>query len=297
MIAAVVAALVCLPSIGRAQSTLPTSGFDDGFFVQSPDGENRLVFGLVVQADGRFSTDDPALVTNTFLIRRMRPTLTGQFGRRFQFKVMPDFGGGTVVIQDAYLDLQVSPAFSFRAGKNKTPVGYELLIGDAYLVFPERSLASNLVPNRDVGFEALGELSGGRLTYAAGLFNGLPDGVGAGPDVDVNDGKDLAGRIAVHPFRGDTRMAALRGLGVHLGGSSAEMRRHCRRCTHRLERSGLRTVPESWRTDPGGVSRRRSSTITPALAASSSTCDRPSASPAMARPARCPTTAGTPRRR
>jgi len=51
-------------------------------------------------------------------------------------KVMPDFGNGTTVIQDAYFDLRLSPAFRIRAGKDKTPVGYELLISDAYLLFP-----------------------------------------------------------------------------------------------------------------------------------------------------------------
>ena len=180
----VVTALLWLPCVGRAQTTLPVAGFEDGFFVQSADGENRLVFGLVVQADGKFSLDDPTPITNTFVLRKMRPTLTGQFGRHVQFKVMPDFGGGTTVIQDAYVDLRVSPAFWFRAGKDKTPVGYELLIGDAYLLFPERSLASSLVPNRDVGVEALGDLSGGRVAFAAGVFNGIPDGATASSDVE-----------------------------------------------------------------------------------------------------------------
>lgn len=217
-----VAVLACVPSVGRSQSAVPVAGFDDGFFLQSADGQARLVFGLVAQADGKFSTDDSAPFPNTFLIRKMRPTLTGRFGRVFQFKVMPDFGGGTTVIQDAYLDLRISPGFQLRAGKDKTPVGYELLIGDAYLLFPERSLASSLVPNRDVGVEALGELSGGRVSYVAGVFNGMPDGASSTSDADVSNGQDLAGRIVVRPFRRGRGDGALRNLGFHLGGSRGE---------------------------------------------------------------------------
>ena len=81
-------------------------------------------------------------------------------------------------------------------------MGYELLISDAYLIFPERSVVSLLVPNRDVGFQAQGDLAGGKFTYAGGIFNGNPpDGTNAITDVDNNNGKDLAGRVVVMPFR------------------------------------------------------------------------------------------------
>lgn len=195
------------------------TGFDNGFFIQSADGDYRLVFGLVAQIDGRFSLDDPAPFVDTFALRKMRPTLTGRVGRYFDFKVMPDFGNGTTVVQDLYFDTRFSPAFRVRAGKDKTPVGYELLQGDAYLLFPERSLASSLVPNRDLGFQGQGDI-GTRVSYAAGVFNGVPDGSSSSTDVDQNGGKDLAGRIVVQPFKRSTTTTALSGLGFHLGAST-----------------------------------------------------------------------------
>ncbi len=145
-----------------------TAGFDNGFFIQSANGDNRLVFGMVAQADGRFSLDDPLPIVNTFTIRKIRPTFTGRVGRYFDFKVMPDFGNGTTVIQDAYVDIRFSPAFRVRTGKDKTPVGYELLIGDANLYFPERALASSLVPNRDIGVQAQGDLCGRQADVCGG---------------------------------------------------------------------------------------------------------------------------------
>jgi phosphate-selective porin OprO and OprP len=200
----------------------PTSGFQDGFFVQTPDGANRLLFGFVAQTDGRFSVDDPTPITNTFTMRKVRPTMSGRIAWYFDFKVMPDFGNGTATILDAYFDIRFSPKLRVRSGKDKTPVGYELLIGDAYLLFPERSLASSLVPNRDVGFQALGDLSP-KFSYAAGLFNGTADGVSSTTDVDGNNGKDLAARVVVQPFRsGANNGAALSGLGFQVGGSSGK---------------------------------------------------------------------------
>ena len=118
-----------LPSIAAAQSAAPAqpaAGFQDGggFFVQSADGDNRLAFGMVAQLDGKFELNDTVPVSSTFTIRKLRPTFSGRVGRYFDFKVMPDFGNGTTVVQDAYFDIRFSPKFRVRTGKDKTPVGY-----------------------------------------------------------------------------------------------------------------------------------------------------------------------------
>jgi phosphate-selective porin OprO/OprP len=196
------------------------AGWQDGFFIQSNGGDYRLLFGLVAQWDGRFSVDDPLPIINTFTIRKLRPTFTGRVARYFDFKVMPDFGNGTTTLTDAYFDIRFSPKLRVRSGKDKTPVGYELLIGDAFLLFPERSLASSLVPNRDVGVQAQGDLSP-KFYYAGGVFNGIGDGSSSTTDLDTNNGKDLAGRIVVQPFRSAvTPPGALNGLGFQIGGSA-----------------------------------------------------------------------------
>ena len=114
------------------------------------------MIGYLGQMDGRFMKDDAfSLGTDTFLIRKIRPTFTGRIGRYFDFKMMPDLGNGVTVVADAYFDIRFSPKFRVRTGKDKSPVGYELLIGDGFVLFPERSIASNLVPNRDIGVQVL----------------------------------------------------------------------------------------------------------------------------------------------
>jgi phosphate-selective porin OprO/OprP len=227
-----VAILVSLPALVTAQTpgggqappgqAAPVqAGFQDGFFIQSANGDNRLVFGMVAQIDGRFALDDPLPITNTFTLRKFRPTLSGQVARYFSFKVMPDLGNGATVVQDAYVDIRFSSAFRVRSGKDKTPIGYELIQGDGYVWFPERSLASSLVPNRDLGVQVQGDLAAGKVFYAAGVFNGIPDGTSTSTELDANSAKDLAGRIVVQPFRSASGPATnLSGLGFQIGGST-----------------------------------------------------------------------------
>jgi phosphate-selective porin OprO and OprP len=230
---ALAAALLALPDVAAAQSAPPppaqapapppvTAGWSDGFFIQSAAGDHRLVFGVVLQADGRFSLEDDSPIVDTFVLRKARPIFSGRVARYFDFKLMPELTGGTAVLLDGYFDIRISTKFRLRSGKDKTPVGYELLLGDTTLLFPERSVVSALVPNRDVGFAAHGELAGGKVIYGGGIFNGNTlDGASNTTDVDVNDGKDLAGRVVFQPFRsGSLPASRWSNLGFHLGAST-----------------------------------------------------------------------------
>jgi phosphate-selective porin OprO/OprP len=204
---------------GQSGGTSPvTIAFDNGLSVAGDHGDNEFQLGGLVQLDGRFAPDDPLhQVEDEFVMRRVRIIVQGRLAKYFEFRVMPDFGNGTTVLYDAYVDVRFSPAFRVRLGKDKTPVGLEQLYSDYALLFPERSLASNLVPNRDVGVQAQGRLAGGIISYIGGVFNGVPDG--ANGDVDSGTGKDFAGRLTVRPFaRSTTR--ALREMGAAVGGTS-----------------------------------------------------------------------------
>ena len=195
-----------------------TAGWRDGFFVQSDDGGFRLQIGLLAHADGRFALgDNDDTLNDTFLIRRARAYLRGRLGQRFEFYFNPDFAGGTLVLQDAYLDTIFSPVFRIRVGKAKAPVGLERLHSASNTLFLERALPTSLVPNRDVGIQVLGDLSGGLVSYQAGVSNGVADG-GSG-DGDSNDGKEAAGRVLARPFNGRSG-SPLRGLSVAFAASA-----------------------------------------------------------------------------
>lgn len=190
----------------------------DGFAIESGNGEYRLQIGLLVQADGRFAAeDDSQAVNDTFAFRRLRPYLRGRILRRFEFYLNPDFAGGTLVVQDAYFDTIFSPAFRIRAGKGKHPFGMERLHSGSNLLFLDRAFPTSLAPNRDLGIQVLGDVNGGFVSYLAGVMNGVADGGSA--DLDANDGKDVSARVILRPF---TRNVAspLRGLGLAVSGNT-----------------------------------------------------------------------------
>jgi phosphate-selective porin OprO/OprP len=191
----------------------------DGFAIESGNGDYRLQIGVLLHADGRFALDDEnGQVVDTFAARRARPYLRGRIARRFEFYLNPDFAGSTLVLQDAYLDTIFAPAFRVRAGKAKTPFGMERLHPASNLLFMERALPNALVPNRDVGIQALGDLAGGVVSYLGGVMNGVPDGGSA--DLDTTDSKDVAGRFIVRPFNRLPATSRLRGLNLAISASS-----------------------------------------------------------------------------
>lgn len=190
----------------------------DGFAFESGNGDFRLQIGVLAHLDGRFALEDEnRQIVNTFAVRRARPYVRGRIGRRFEFQVAPDFAGGTLVLQDAYLDTIFSPAFRIRAGKAKTPYGFERLHSSSNILFLERALPTAIVPNRDVGIQVLGDLSGGLVSYLAGVMNGVADGGSA--DSDTNDSKDVSGRIVIRPFNRSAATSPMRGLAFGIAGS------------------------------------------------------------------------------
>ncbi len=196
----------------------PVTAGPDGIAIQSPDGDFRLQFGLLLHAEGRFAIDDEqGAVVDTFAVRRLRPYMRGRFARRFEFYLNPDFAGGTLVVQDAYLDTSFSPAFRVRMGKGKTPFGMERLHPASNLLFFERAMPTAIVPNRDVGVQVLGDVAGGTVSYLAGVMNGVNDGGSA--DLDTADSKEIAGRVVVRPFARRPAASPLRGLAVAMAGT------------------------------------------------------------------------------
>jgi phosphate-selective porin OprO/OprP len=195
-----------------------TGGYKNGFILQSETGDFVLKLTGYAQADGRFALGDGAgLVTNQFLPRRVRPIFQGTVARYFDFYIVPDFGSGTALVQDAYLDVHFTNALRVRAGKMKSPFGIERLQSAQGILFVERSLANNIVPNRDVGVQVHGELAQGVLGYQLAVLDGVTDG--GNIDGDTNDAKDLAGRVFVQPWR-TTGTSPLRGLGFGIAGTT-----------------------------------------------------------------------------
>jgi phosphate-selective porin OprO/OprP len=197
----------------------PAAASADGFVLASESGDWRLQLRGYAQFDGRFYPGDEAgSAVDSFLIRRARPILSGTVGRYFDFNLTPDFGGGAAVLQDAYIELRASPKARVRVGKQKPPVGLERLQSATALTFVERAYPSALLPVRDVGVQVTGDLLGGVVHYAAGVFDGAPDG--GSVDGDLQDGKDLAGRLFLSPWKRGG--GPLKDLGLGVAGTAGD---------------------------------------------------------------------------
>jgi phosphate-selective porin OprO/OprP len=200
-----------------AKAAPVTGASRDGFQIRSADGAYQLRFRGLIQADSRAYLDDTsAQGSDTFVLRRVRPIIDATVFKYFDFRLTPDFGGGTTVLQDAYVDMRFKPSLKLRAGKQKQPFGLERLVSASNLAFIERALPTAVAANRDLGAMLYGDLLKNRFSYWAGVFNGVPDGASA--DIDDRDGKDVVARVMVHPFR-DRGHERLEGLGVGLAGS------------------------------------------------------------------------------
>lgn len=212
----------------KAKTTPVVSLGEQGFQVRSADSNFALKIKGIVQADSRWfvnnaGTPGTSLANESFILRRARLIAEGTFFKDFDYQFVSEFGGGssTALPQPAILDANVayrySPGLQLKAGKFKSPVGLELLQSDPVTSFIERSLVNNLVPNRDLGVQLSGDLFEGRLSYAAGVFNGAADNTSVN-NTDIEGKKEFAGRLFAQPFANGNN-DWLKGIGFGVGGS------------------------------------------------------------------------------
>ncbi|HEU4517386.1 MAG TPA: porin [Steroidobacteraceae bacterium] len=203
------------------ESTAVVSAGPKGFTIRSADSKNTLRLRGTVHLDGRYvEGEDPTLSIDTFQATRVRPTIEGTFAGIYDFRIMPDFGQGRTVIQDAYLAARFNPASVLTLGKFKSPVGLERLQSANDMKWVQRGYPTSLAPNRDIGVQLGGELGNGRFSYQAAFLNGSNDGSSSETfaDADVSDDKEYALRLFAHPFA-ESDSFALRGLGIGLAGT------------------------------------------------------------------------------
>jgi len=202
----------------QAKKTPTVKADGSGFAITAPDKAFEIRLRGLIQEDARFwFNDDANPQSDTFLLRRVRPTIEGTVGKNGEFRFTPEFAGSSTTILDAYAGYKFANAFKLRAGKFKAPLGLERLQSGSDIRFIERAHPTSLVPNRDIGLQLFGDIiEGGVLTYEAGVFNGVADG---GSSVtDISDDKDFVARIFANPLK-NSDIDALRGLSLGVAGS------------------------------------------------------------------------------
>ncbi len=187
-----------------------------GFRIQSADSANVVRLRGVLHFDGRrFSDDITPATADTWIFRRVRPTLEGTLNGIYDFRFTPDFAGGRTFILDAFVAARLKPWAVVTAGKFKVPVGLERLVSATDLRFIERALPTSLVPNRDLGLQLGGDIAGGLVNYSVGYFNGVSDGGSSDsntptPDAENDTKGDWAARVFFQPFLNSDNFALAR---------------------------------------------------------------------------------------
>jgi phosphate-selective porin OprO/OprP len=205
-------------SADKARSGATVGAEPTGITIRSNDQNFLLKIGLDIQVDNRtFLGVSSVPLTDQILIRRARPALSGTVYKYVDFYLRPDFGQGTTVLYEAYLQLNYFSRANLRVGKFKPPVGLERLQSDDDTSFIERGLPTLLVPSRDIGYQISGDVVKNRASYTVGVFNGVPDN--SLSDTSPSDHRDYAARIFLTPFLPDTK-SPLNGLGFGIGASS-----------------------------------------------------------------------------
>jgi len=219
-------------AVAAKANTLPSVTLGaGGLSVSSADTNFLLNIRGYVQADSRVFVGGAEAVkgNDTFLLRRVRPIFTGTVWRNYEYRLMFDFASGVTsgtgnngFLQDGYFNVHYWDEAQLQIGKMKEPVGLERLQSGANLLFIERGLPTQLLPNRDVGVQLHGKLWGNTLAYQIGYFNGVEDG-GSGDIETTDDGKDVAARLFVQPFdRTNIDLLKKFGIGVAVTHGSHE---------------------------------------------------------------------------
>ncbi len=199
---------------------------ENGLIFRSEDNHHLVRLGGLLQLDDREFVDPGTTDMSKFLIRRARPYVAGYFYDDWEYRFAPEFALSSpnatsyqTTIADAYINYDTIDEIQVQAGKFTVPVGLEMLTPAAFLPFSERSLTSNLIPNRDLGVMTHGSLFSYKLSWAAMVGAGARnDTVQSG--LDYGTGPVGYFRLYSQPFRGEQGVPEeLRGLHLGVGGS------------------------------------------------------------------------------
>lgn len=230
---------------------------DKGYTLDSTDAVSTIRLRALLQFDSRLFFNDGGIVNTTFILRRARLITEGTLAKIYGYQFVTEFAGSAVSILDANFTAALTPALQLKIGKFKTPVGLEALQSDSATAFTERSMLANFLPSRDLGVQAAGDLLGGRLSYAVGIFNGIADGANS-TNVDFDNDKDGAARVTAKPFKSVVH-SPLAGLLIGLGASGGRHKTVSGRAsgyrtdgqqTYFVYNSGVVADGPSWRLSP-----------------------------------------------
>ncbi|MGN6367581.1 MAG: porin [Phycisphaerae bacterium] len=172
--------------------SLPLAGYNNGFYIQSPDANFRLAVGGIMQLRYTFAQDhfvhgsDFATKPRSgnasgFDIRRARIIFSGNaFSPNVTFNISGDFGcdfagksdQSFFQLQDAYIAYRFNDALNFRVGSFVTPFSRAeyTFAGQEFVDFPTVLIPFD--PIRSLGASLFGQPVKDRWSYELNMNNG-----------------------------------------------------------------------------------------------------------------------------
>ena len=227
-----------------AKDGYPLAGFHGGlFYLRDADDNFRLYVQGRAQIDsynylGPGISSSTTLVPTVFL-RRIRPELTGEILKNWQFMIAGDFGATSLdnpkgsgteasaaapgaapsatsgkyagaqtahigaAPTDVFINFKGHPLFNVQVGQFDAPFMMENRTSDKYIPFMERSLAVRdigIPTNKEIGAMAWGEMENKLVFYSLGLFDG--DGQNK---LNTDARGDFMARAFAHPLATSTK--------------------------------------------------------------------------------------------
>jgi len=181
------------------RNTPAQSRWGPGFQIRSPDEEFDIQFHDLTQLDGRFyGIPNQSPVADTFDIARQWFVFNGHLTKPYEYYVSFNNSFDTFAALDVFLNVNYDKRLQFRFGRFKSPFTYE------FYAQPTEALASgewsvffnNFGMNRILGAMLWGESVAGRIDYAAGIFNSIPNA-----QFDLSNPKSVIAFLNFAPFR------------------------------------------------------------------------------------------------
>lgn len=181
---------------------------------------DKIKFSGFVQGLYQVTEKDEDNIENSFRLRRVRLSVSGNLNEIISYKIQGDFGSSPMLV-DAFVKAKFSDAFAVQFGQFKLPFSIESPINPIDLEAIDYGEAiSKLVGYSDVcGVGSLGRDLGIMVTgkfhmfdYSVGIFNGTgpyklyndDDNKIKTQDKDNNKEKEFVGRLNFHPINAVT---------------------------------------------------------------------------------------------
>jgi len=177
----------------------------------SPDEKFSFEISGRLQTDAAWYWDDNTNLDSSTEFRRARLGVGGTLWDYWDWKFETDFADNEVDIKDAYIRNAYFSPFGIQVGNFKEPFSLEQLTSSRFITFMERSLADDMVPERNLG--AMVQYIGSSWTASGGVFG---EGI-TNDDEDIRtsnggEGIGVTGRVTAAPILAEDRL-------LHLGGA------------------------------------------------------------------------------